>query len=619
MRHHQPFRHNAPNPAARPLAKAMEHHRAGRLTEAEKLYRAAIRLAPRNGDALRSLGALYMQAGKPEQALPLLQDALQAQPNNPEILNNLGVALQKAGRGAEAATRFRQALAISPDYVEALKNLGHQLQAEDSFADAAACFEKAWRLRTDDPNILFYLGTNLYKLGNSQAALDCFSQVLQMRPNDPGSYINMGACWRPLGNLQEAVVCYEAAISLRPESVDALSNLGEVLWEMGRGTDARTKLERALQIMPNHTGAIANLSMVLHGEGRMVEALEHHNRVLSYMPEHRETLWDKSFALLSLGEYREGWKLYETGLGHLDLRGSNPFAKAKMWDGAPASDKHLLVWAEQGFGDALQFVRYALLCKERVGTVSVLCRRPLVRLFKALPFVDHVFDVAPVGYRFDEQVPMMSLPHLFGTVFETVPAAVPYLRVDPEIQEKWAARFAGVTDAKIGLVWAGGSHRNEVNDKAIHAKLYAKATLMDQKRSVGLERLKPWLDLKGARFYNLQKDEPVEQIATLGLKDRIVDFMSEVADFADTAAIIQNLDLVITVDTSVAHLAGGLGKPVWILSRYNADWRWLQNRPTNPWYPTARIFGQPTLGDWDSVIADVGRELANEIAKKTPT
>jgi hypothetical protein len=185
-----------------------------------------------------------------------------------------------------------------------------------------------------------------------------------------------------------------------------------------------------------------------------------------------------------------------------------------------------------------------------------------------------------------------------------VPAAVPYLRVDPEIQAKWAAKFAGVAGVKVGLVWAGSAHEGHVN-----------ASLIDRQRSVGLERMMPWLDLQGARFYNLQMGKPAEQIAALGLTDRLTDFMGEVEDFADTAAIIQNLDLVIAVDTSVAHLAGGLGKPVWILSRYNACWRWLQNRPTNPWYPTARIFGQPTLGDWDTVMAEVGRELTLEIAK----
>jgi ADP-heptose:LPS heptosyltransferase len=195
---------------------------------------------------------------------------------------------------------------------------------------------------------------------------------------------------------------------------------------------------------------------------------------------------------------------------------------------------------------------------------------------------------------------MMSLPHLFDTVLETVPNKVPYLQVHPEIQAKWMPQFADVEGFKVGLVWAGG----------------IKIGFRDRRRSISLEQMKPWLDIEGVQFYSLQKDNAAKQIAELGFKHRLTDLMSDVRDFADTAAIIQNLDLVISVDTAVAHLAGGLGKPVWILSRYDADWRWLQNRPTSPWYPTARIFGQPALGDWDSVIADVSHELKVEIAKR---
>jgi hypothetical protein len=299
-----------------------------------------------------------------------------------------------------------------------------------------------------------------------------------------------------------------------------------------------------------------------------------------------------------LGKYREGWKLYETGLGSRQQRGLIPFA-AKPWDGKRAPSKHLLLWKEQGLGDTIQFIRYAEMCKQRVAKVSVLCQKPLVRLFKSLPFIDDVFDTPRGGSRFHEHAPMMSLPHIFDTVLETIPARVPYLRVEAEIQKKWDINFANQKCMKVGLVWAGASHEEVL-----------RGPLTDQQRSIGLDRMQPWLKLRDVKFYSLQKGKPSEQIAEMGLAGRIIDLMDEVEDFADTAAIVQNLDLVISVDTSVAHLAGALGKPVWILSRYNADWRWLQNRSTSPWYPTARIFGQPSLGDWDSVIKEVGQELA---------
>ncbi len=533
-----PFRQHTHDPAARPLAKAIKHHQAGRWLEAERLYCAVLRLVPRHPAALRSLGSIYVQVGKLQQALPLLQAAVQIQPNDLESLNNLGVVLLGSDRWSEAATLFRRALAVNPSSAEVITNLG-----------MALC--------------------------------------------DQGDCVG-------------AIDCYEKALSQKPDYVYALNNLGTVLQRLGRNEDARPKLERALEIEPDNVEVITNLGVVLRDEGKVGEALEVYNRALTHVPGFPEALWRKSFALLTIGQYRDGWKLYETGLGHAKWRGANLFASVKPWDGKPAHDKHLLIWSEQGLGDSMQFIRYAELCKERVGKVSVHCQKSLVRLFKALPFIDDVFDRPYEGRNnFDTHVPMMSLPHVFDTALETIPATVPYLRVDPEIQAKWAAKFAGVAGLKVGLVWAGGSHRHDVI-----------ANLIDRRRSVGLERMKLWLDLQGARFYNLQMGEPAEQIGALGLADRLTDFMREVEDFADTAAIVENLDLVITVDTSVAHLAGGLGKPVWILSRYDACWRWLQNRPTSPWYPTARIFGQPAMDDWDSVMTEVGRELGLEIAKK---
>jgi hypothetical protein len=230
------------------------------------------------------------------------------------------------------------------------------------------------------------------------------------------------------------------------------------------------------------------------------EALEHFNRALTYAPKRGDALAAKSLALLALGDYREGWELYESGIGHRGLRDHNPFSAAPAWDGKPAPEKHLLIWTEQGLGDALQFIRYAELCRQ--------------------PPNDGVFHV-------DEHVSMMSLPHRFGTLLETVPTNIPYLRVDPELQAKWTARFPKTVDGfKVRLVWGGTS-----------------ANKMDAQRSISLERMKPWLDLHGARFYSLQKDKPADEVTTLGFWDRLINYMDEVADFADTAAIVQNLDL----------------------------------------------------------------------------
>lgn len=449
------------------------------------------------------------------------------------------------------------------------------------------------------PEALLHLGNTLREQGKPEAALDCFAKALQVRPIFPEAYVGMGTCWRDMQNPQQAIACFERALAQRPEFATGLGCLGAALWSIGSLGEARIKLEHAMRIEPSNPELITALGSLAFAEGKVQEALDYFNQVLAVTPGYTSARFNKSYALLALGMFAEGWKLYEEGIGHSNMRPYNPFAGVKAWDGKPIPEQHLLIWAEQGLGDSLQFIRYAELCRQRVGKLSVLCQKPLVRLFKTFSFIDDAFDASRGGdFHADQHISMMSLPLLFGTTLETVPASVPYLRPDPASQAKWAVRFADARGLKVGLVWAGGSHEG-----------VQYATLMDRQRSVALERLKPWLSLQGAQFYSLQKDKPAGQIAELGLTGRITDFMSEVMDFADTAAIVQNLDLVITVDTSVAHLAGGLGKPVWILSRYNADWRWLQNRPTNPWYPTARIFGQPTMGDWDSVIDEVGREL----------
>ena len=551
------------------LAEAIAHHQAGRLPQAEQSYRDVLQAVPHHLAALYRLGVLCFQDSRAEQALPFLEAAHKIQPQNPGILNSLGVAAQMAGRDREAMGYLRQALAINPGDIGTLGNLGKALREQ----------------------------------GDAKAALDCFGKMIEMNPSIIYTYIEKGRCHFEMGNFQDAILAFEKTLSLRPDDSDALSGLSSALWAVGRRDEAREKLERAVQLEPGNAKTILNLGEFLaFDEGKIDEALGYFNRALVLAPSYTNAAWRKSFALLAKGEYREGWKLYADCLGHRDTRGLNLFAPQKPWDGTPAAGKHLLIWCEQGLGDSLQFIRYAALCKQRVGKISVFCDKPLVRLFKMLPFIDEASELREKD-SFDEHVPVFNLPHLFDTLVDTVPAA-PYLRVDADSAAKWARKFANAGDGlKVGLVWAGGAHEDKIIPK-----------LTNLQRSITLERMRPWLNLPDVIFYNLQKDKPAAQIGELGLADRIVDFMGDVTDFADTAALILNLDLVITVDTAVAHLAGGLGKPVWILSRYNADWRWLQNQPSSPWYPSARIFGQPTMGDWDSVVVEIGRALANKIA-----
>ncbi len=664
----------APDATDALMRRAVEHHQAGRVVEAEEAYNAVLRLDPLQGDALRLLGGLYLQVEKPEQALALLRQAAPLRSDQAEIPNNMGIALRNLGRIDEAIDQFEQALRLKPDYAEAMNNLGHALhgrgwpaagvvfferavqlkpyyikaicnlamalresgrsgdaaaflqqrlktkphdpdllheygitlQKQDKLDDAVRFYEESLRQRPDHFSCVCNLGSALRELGRTEAALTQYERALELTNDRPEVFVNLGAVFWDMNRLEKAIGCYERALQIRPDYVDALVNLGSVLWASGQSDRAREQYLQALRIKPDSASAYSNLGALLHDVADLDGALNHYEKALRIDPMHPEARFGRGLALLAYGQYREGWMLYETGLGKRSLRGLNKF-RTKPWNGLPAPDKRLVIWSEQGLGDTLQFIRYAPLCRERVGKVIVLCPKPLVRLLKSCPGVDDVHTTVQTA-SFDEQVAMMSLPYVFGTTLETIPAQTPYLRVDPELKRKWAQKLEAIPGMKVGLVWAGNARETQVN-----------ANLLDRRRSLHLRQMTLLLDVPGIQFVNLQFGKPREQIEELGLQKRLLDFMDEVEDFADTAAIVDSLDLVVTVDTSVAHLAGGLAKPVWILSRYDSCWRWLRNRETSPWYPTARIFGQLRSGDWGSVLERVRQELAEETEKASKT
>ncbi len=393
------------------------------------------------------------------------------------------------------------------------------------------------------------------------------------------------------GNVAGALESCREALDLDPSNAVALANMGTLVWLNGDVDEAEALYARAHAIDPAHVGVLINLATLRNEAGDLEATLHWIEKAQAQRPHSPEVVWRRGLLDLAMGDYANGWRRYEAGLGHEALRGKMPPFAKPAWKGDPC--ERLLLWHEQGLGDTVQFVRYAALCKSRAGKVIVLCPPELVALIESCPHVDQVVT----GVRssmFDQHVSIMSLPHLFRTTLDSVPATVPYLHADPARVARWAGRMPSGA-LKVGLAWAGNSRGGQLRFQVI-----------DRTRSIALDALEPWLELQGPRFYSLQKGDAARQA-----KGRnIVDFMDEVNDFADTAAIIANLDLVICVDTSVAHVAGALGKPVWVLSRLDACWRWLRNRPDSPWYPTARVFGQTTRGEWDAVIAMVRDELA---------
>jgi tetratricopeptide (TPR) repeat protein len=508
-------------------------------------------------------------------------------------------AHRRAGRNDEAERGYLQVIARDSGHRDAWNSLGMLYLDLERYQDAEHILWHASCKFPNDAGIINDLGVLFYRQGKLEKAKEKYEEALRIKPRYDIALANLGRVLRDCHQLDDAAAKFKKALSINPDNVDTLIDYGLTLEAQGQHDEAARKYNKVLAIDPRHATALNNKGNLKLIAGHLEEALGYIDQALDIHPRHGQALWNKAVILLALGRYREGFELYESGKGKKGLRGFYPFASfaSRQWDGSPLPDKRLLILAEQGLGDSLQFIRYAALCKERVGKVIVICEKPLVRLFKNCPFIDEVFDTSH-SCAHDAYIVMMSLPHVFGTTLDTVPAKVPYLFADPRMAEKWAGKMADKDEIRVGLVWSGDGISG-----------FEPTKLYRQRRSIDLRKCLPLFDLPNIALCNLQKGAAAKQIEELGLQNRITDYMNDVDDFMDTGALIQNLDLVITVDTSVAHLAGGLGKPVWVLSRYDACWRWLQNREDSPWYPTARVFGQPSPGDWDSVIQRVCAEL----------
>jgi len=611
---------------------AIAQHQAGRFAEAEQNYLQVVAADKRHFDALRLLGGLYLQTNRNDRAAEFLERAVKLNPKDAEILNNLGVALRGMGKPDEAAARYEEALRLQPNYAQALNNLGSIYLENGRPEKAAELIKKSLQLDIDNAQSHFNMGNALRELRHYEESLKAYEYALRLQPNYSDAATNMGLSLGELGRKQEALAWHEKAVQLDTLNHRALNNLGNTLRESGKAEEAITyflralqakadyeiahinlgtvyrdlgkfdltaeQYDKALQLKPDSADALINYGTLMLDLNRHEDALERYDAALKIKPTSSDAQWSKAITLLALGDYEEGWRLHEAGFGNPRARGIIPY-KTPTWHGESLEGKRLLLWPEQGLGDSLQFIRYAELCKQRGAAVISLCPAPLTRLFKTCPFIDEVTEGPVADSAYDYQISLMSLPHVFGTRLETIPSG-PYLLVDEATRTKWAPRFAEKRKPRVGLVWSGSPREHQHN-----------AHMIDKRRSMSLAMLKPLFDFGGIDFYNLQLGKAREQIAECGLQDRIIDYMGDVRDFLDTAGIVENLDLVISVDTSVVHLAGGLGKPVWVLSRFDACWRWLRNRETSPWYPSARVFGQDAPGAWqpvvDAVTAALGR------------
>jgi tetratricopeptide (TPR) repeat protein len=569
--------------SARFVNEGLRHHQGGRLDQASALYLKALAVGHNDADALNFLGVLRYQQGNALEAVELLTKAIATKPNYSSAHSNLGAALREIGRTTEAEASCREALRLQPEFHEAHNNLGNVLRDLGRPAEAEASYREALRLRPDDPEAHRNLGAVLRDLARLTEAEASCREALRLRPDFRLAHNSMGNVLRKLGRPGEAEASYREALRLGPHYPEAHNNLGTALRDLGRLEEAEARYRDALRLRPDYVEAHKNLGAALRDLHRLAEAEASCREALRLKPDDPEAHANLSFVLLLAGRLKEGWQEYEWRLKTKPYKRADGFS-APLWSGETIGNRVILLHAEQGLGDTLQFCRYVPLIATSARTVLVV-QPPLVRLLSRLPGITEIIARGKKLPSYDLHCSLLSVPHLVSTTLDTIPAATPYLAADPALAANWRERLAGLPGLRVGLVWAGG-----------------KMLEGDSRRSITLDSMAPLAQASGVSFISLQKGEPAAQAANPPAAMDLHDFTADLHDFADTAALVDGLDLVISVDTAVAHLAGALGKPVWLLNRFDTDWRWLLDRYDSPWYPTLRQFRQPAPGDWVSVI-----------------
>lgn len=576
------------------FAAAVAHPDAGRTADALAGYRAVLEQDPRHGEALQRLGILHLQAGDYAAALPVLERAAQAEPDRAVHHSNLASALRRLGRLPEALNACVQALRLSPDFTDAHVNLVNILDQMQRYGDAVTAQKQLITLRPFQGELRLQLARLLILDNRAEEAVEALYDLLAMQPLSVHAYTNLGVALRRLGRLDDATTAYRTALGFAPDDTGLLSNLGIVLQDQFLYPEAMDCFQRALVRQPDSATTHLNLSVAYREEMRIAESVESARAAVRYDPTLAAAHTALAVSLLMQGKYEEGLAEYEWRSRMADFPSPQRDFTSPVWDGSGGPGRTLLVHDEQGVGDALQFVRYLPVLKERGFTVILECNGQLVRLLGRMPGVDQVIGRFQPPPPHDAHVSLLSLPHLMGARIDNVPANVPYLATEPELQAQWAGRLSGVAGLKVGLVWAGNPEF-----KADHL------------RSPGLRSFRPLLDLPGISFFGLQKGPGRKDLDMIGpLPARFTDLGPEITDFADTAAIMANLDLIITSCTGPAHVAGGLGRPTWTVLPFSPDWRWLAVGEDTFWYPTMRLFRQDARGDWAPVISRVADALA---------
>jgi tetratricopeptide (TPR) repeat protein len=635
------------------LAEATALHQRGEFAGAEAVYRGLLQRHPGGANARFRLGLLLAQLGRLYEAVELFSAALLIAPDFAPLWSELAASQLRLGWFAACVESYDRLIALRPDDAEAFNNRGAALLRLERPGDALASFDAALAARPDLAEAMCNRGNALLALGRISEALESYDRTLALNPALAQAATSRADALERLDRPAEALASYDDAIAAAPGMVHAHYNRGNLLYSLDRYHEAIANFDAVLALLPTHAGAACNRATSLRALGRLDEALAgyeqamfldptmsaalvNHASLLAMLGRHQEALedfaratamfpdnadahWNEALCRLAMGDFKGGWREHEWRWQTDPLRPGDRHFPQPLWLGetSPAG-RTILLHGEQGFGDMLQFCRFAPLVAALAAAAdgsgddsgdgakpfNVVLEVPsvLARLMRTMPGPQRVVAQSEPPPEFDVHCPLLSLPLALGTTLETIPAAVPYLAADPDQALARRIRLAAVPGLHVGLVWSG-------NPRTTHRGLAA----VDRRRSMPLSLLAPLGTVPGVTFVSLQKGHRADEAKTPPLGMTLHDWTDELWDFADTAALIAGLDLVIGVDTSVVHLAGALGKPVWVLNRYDACWRWLYGRTDSPWYPTMRLFRQSRFGDWDAVIDEVVAALRERV------
>ncbi|QWE06764.1 tetratricopeptide repeat protein [Polynucleobacter sp. JS-JIR-5-A7] len=621
------------------VENAINFFQNGNLNAAEQILMKVLLKEPKNLPALSIIGLILGSQGRSLEAEKFLNRALKIAPNDVSILYNLANALSGSGKHSEAIAHYSKVTILCPDNVDAWLNLGLSLSKRKKFSEALNAFDKAIALKPGYENayicksatlnelncpnesvifanLALSLNPRSYQALNNKGlalkqlfqlkdAFDCLSKSVSLNPLYAEGWCNLGSTLYLMRNFSDSLNAYKTALEIHPNYFEAWSNIGGALKELGQYDQAIASQEKAIQLAPNSYEGYWNLAVIQQEINLHKEAIKNYEKVLTLRKDYPDAIWNLSHIQLKLGNFTEGWKNYES------RKKIDKSPIISIFNAIPELDsiddikeKNILVFFEQGLGDTIQFCRYIPLLNGLGANIHLFAQESLIETLRDLDGLKSITSNHLIlKTKFDFRISLLSLPFLFKTSLDSIPSKMGYLKSNLDKKAYWESIIKPYQGFKIGLVWSGGFRSNQPEMHSINAR-----------RNIDFSLISELQYAPNASFFSLQKGEPAEselltQKENFWAKDNFHNFAREFTDFSDTAAFIDCLDLVISVDTSTAHLAGALGKPVWILNRFDSCWRWLFQKTESPWYTTAKIYNQQNPNDWQNVIKDVKNDL----------